>query len=415
MAIGTGERSERWPLRKMVLVAVFVQLAVTVASSAFKLRLGLEDTDIYHKYAGFILAGQVPYRDFRVEYPPLAVPLFVLPSLVATGRDAYRFAFAVEMFLCNAVAVLAVARWVERREGLGRVPYRLARYTVLYVLLARFVVIRYDAAASLAGFCAAAWWFSGRPRRGGAMAAVGALLKIYPAVIAVLAVPGDLMMAGRERRRGMTAFAVVFLAGAVVWLAIGGRAGVRASLGYQLGRGFEFGSLYSGLQMLAAKILGADIAVIRDHAAWSSVTPWTDLWLPFVLPVQAAAVLAVALVFVRRGAVDGMRSAGAAILAFIVTGKVFSPQYLIWLVPFIAVLEGRSSRRAFWIFAAGCAATLAGPALAGPFGRTSLAVILAYNFKNALFLWLLVALTLRRGGNDDRVASRSVRQDTAEE
>lgn len=405
MAIGTGGRSERWPLRKMVLVAVFVQLAVTVASSAFKLRLGLEDTDIYHKYAAFILAGQVPYRDFRVEYPPLAVPLFVLPALVATGRDAYRFAFAVEMFLCNAMVVLTVARWVERREGMGRVPYRLARYTFLYALLARFVVIRYDAAAALTGYGAAAWWFSDRPRRGGAMAAVGALLKIYPAAIAVVAIPRDLMIAGRERWRGFATFAAVLLAGAVAWLAIGGVAGVRASLGYQLGRGFEFGSLYSGLQMLAAKILGAEIAVIRDHAAWSSVTPWTDRWLPFVLAVQAAAILAVVLVFVRRGGVDGMWYAGAAILAFIVTGKVFSPQYLIWLVPFIAVLEGHSSRRAFWIFAAGCAATLAGPALAGPFRRTSLVVILAYNLKNALFFWLLIVMTLGRGGTDDQVAA----------
>lgn len=404
MTSGIGGRSGPWSLRKAVLLAVIVQLAVTVASSAFKLRLGLEDTDIYHRYAGFILAGQIPYRDFRVEYPPLAVPLFVLPALVATGRDPYRFAFAVEMFLCNAVAVLAVAGWVERREGLRRVPYRLARYTVLYMLLARFVVIRYDAAAALAGFCAAAWWFSGRPRRGGAMAAVGALLKIYPAAIAVVAVPGDLLTGARDRWRGLAAFAAALLVGTVAWLAIGGPAGVRGSLGYQLGRGFEFGSLYSGLQMLAAKLLGAEIAVIRDHAAWSSVTPWTNGWLPFALPVQAAAVLAVVLVFVRRGGVEGMRYAGAAILAFIVTGKVFSPQYLIWLVPFIAVLEGPSSRRGFWIFAAGCAATLAGPALAGPFGRTSLVVILAYNLKNALFLWLLAVLTLSRDGTDDRVA-----------
>lgn len=404
MTSGTGRRSGPWSLRKAVLLAVIVQLAVTVASSAFKLRLGLEDTDIYHRYAGFILAGQTPYRDFRVEYPPLSVPLFVLPALVATGRDAYRFAFAVEMFLCNAVAVLAVARWIERREGLERVPYRLARYTMLYTLLARFVVIRYDAAAALAGFCAAAWWFSGRPRRGGTMAAVGALLKIYPAAIAVVAVPGDLMTGARDRWRGLAAFAAALLVGTVAWLAIGGTSGVRDSLGYQLGRGFEFGSLYSGLQMLAAKILGAEIAVIRDHAAWSSITPWTDRWRPFVLPVQASAVLAVALGFVRRGCFEGMRYSGAAVLAFIVTGKVFSPQYLIWLVPFIAVLEGPSSRRGFWIFAAGCAATLAGPALAGPFGRTSLVVILAYNLKNALFLWLLAVLTLSRDGTDDRVA-----------
>ena len=41
--------------------------------------------------------------------------------------------------------------------------------------------------------------------------------------------------------------------------------------------------------------------------------------------------------FYRRGMKDGVRYSGAAILAFIITGKVFSPQYLIWLVPLVAL------------------------------------------------------------------------------
>ena len=91
--------------------------------------------------------------------------------------------------------------------------------------------------------------------------------------------------------------------------------------------------------------------------------------------------------------IEGVRFSGAAILAFIITGKVFSPQYLIWLLPFIAVLEGPIARRGFWLFAAGCAATLIAPALTGSFARIDIAVILAYNIKNALFLALLALLT----------------------
>src|SRR3954447_14915087 len=90
---------------------------------------------------------------------------------------------------------------------------------------------------------------------------------------------------------------------------------------------------------------------------------------------------------------DGVRYSGAAVLAFIITGKVFSPQYLIWLMPFIAVLEGPIARRGSWLFIAGCVATLVAPALTGSFSRTSLAVILAYNAKNAVFLALLALLT----------------------
>src|SRR5262249_2524245 len=103
---------------------------------------------------------------------------------------------------------------------------------------------------------------------------------------------------------------------------------------------------------------------------------------------------------VRRGMQDGVRYSGAAILAFIITGKVFSPQYLIWLLPFIAVLERPIARRGTGLFIAGCAATLIAPALTGSFPRTSLAVLLAYNVKNAVFLALLALLTFGRSTGD---------------
>jgi hypothetical protein len=44
----------------------------------------------------------------------------------------------------------------------------------------------------------------------------------------------------------------------------------------------------------------------------------------------------------------------AALLAFIVTNKVFSPQYLIWLVPFAPLLP----RRQIVLFVAICVATM---------------------------------------------------------
>jgi hypothetical protein len=217
-------------------------------------------------------------------------------------------------------------------------------------------------------------------------------MKVYPAVVALVAAPADLSEPRRTRGWGLAAFAATILVGSMGWLAIGGRPGVSESLGYQLGRGFEFGSLYSGLQMLAAKASGVEIDVVRDHAAWSSVTSWTPRLLPLALPIQAATLLVVGGVFVRRGMKEGVRYSGAAILAFVVTGKVFSPQYLIWFMPFIAVLERPIARRASWLFAAGCAATLIAPALTGWFPRTAGAVILAYNVKNALFLALLAIL-----------------------
>lgn len=385
-------------LLRPVLIAVAVQALLSAATTAAKLRAGRDDTDLYDRYASLTLEGKVPYRDFPMEYPPMALPLFLAARLVAREVGGFKVAFAVEMLAFNAATVGLVAGWVRRRSGPEQVRNRLARYTILYLLLSRLMVSRYDAAAMFAGFAAAIGWSSGRQGVGGLAAGLGALLKVYPALIAIVAAPGDLARSVRSRSLGLIVFASTIAIGAIAWLAIGTPRGVAGSLRYQLGRGFEFGSVWSGLQMLAAKAVGAEIAIVRDRAAWASVTPWTPRLLALAMPIQAVAVLAVVVIFMARGRVEGVRYSGAAILAFIVAGKVFSPQYLIWLLPFIVVLEGPIAARGFRIFAAGCAATLVAPALVQWFPRDGLVVILAYNLKNALFLALLALLTVGPAG-----------------
>jgi hypothetical protein len=377
-----------------VLVVIGIQALLALATHVTKLRSGSDDTDIYFRYATMALEGKVPYREYRVEYPPLALPLFLVPKLIARGVAGFKFAFAAEMLLFNAATVWLVASWVAQRQGLARVRSRLAWYTIYFLLLSRLLMSRYDAAPMFLGFGGFVWWFSGRNRLGGLTSSLGALMKVYPALVPLLASSWELTRPGDAQARGTLVFLLTSLLGAAAWLALGGVRGVSESLGYQLERGFEYGSLYSGAQMLAARILGAEIVLVRDHAAWSSITPWSANLAPLVLPIQLAMILAVWVTFIRRGMTEGVRYSSAAVLAFILTGKVFSPQYLIWLMPFITVLERPVARWGQWIYLMGCAATLLAPGLVNIAPRTSLWVILAYNAKNLIFLWLLSVLII---------------------
>jgi hypothetical protein len=399
---------------------------LALAATLFKLNSGTDDTDIYFRYANLACEGKIPYRDYRVEYPPLALPLFLVPRFAARNVTGFKIAFGALMLVFNALTVWLVAARVERMHGLARVRTRLAWYTVFFAVLSRLVVSRYDAAAMLLGFGASYWWFSGRVALGGAAAALGTFMKIYPAALVVPAAAWELRKRGQEpflirgrtpfltapylyAFRGTLTFVLASLLAAAAWLALGGIRGVSESLRYQLERGFEYGSLYSGVQMLAAKALGAPIVIARDHAAWSSITPWSAPLSVLVFPIQAAAMLIVWVTYVRRGMAEGFRYSGAAVLALVLTGKVFSPQYLLWLVPYIAVLDGPVARRGSWIFAAGCAAALLAPAAAGFLPRTSAWVILAFNLKNVLFLWLLAVLTFGEPGDQASRGDRKAR------
>ena len=75
---------------------------------------------------------RVPYRDFPVEYPPAALPVFVVPSLIA--RNDYRRVFQLLMALCAGAAVLRrrshrrarAAACLRRSAARARLRRRLA-------------------------------------------------------------------------------------------------------------------------------------------------------------------------------------------------------------------------------------------------------------------------------------------------
>ncbi len=51
------------------------------------------------------------------------------------------------------------------------------------------------------------------------------------------------------------------------------------------------------------------------------------------------------------------RYATAAILVYLIAGKVLSPQYLVWLLPFVCVLKGKTGTIARWLFLPICVLT----------------------------------------------------------
>ena len=64
------------------------------------------DWPTYQAYGDRMKAGAVPYRDFPVEYPPGALPVFLLPSLLG---GSYAATFAWLMAVCGVALVLVVA------------------------------------------------------------------------------------------------------------------------------------------------------------------------------------------------------------------------------------------------------------------------------------------------------------------
>src|SRR5215210_4588668 len=101
--------------RRLALAAALFLLAWGAIHTGFYEHEQIVDTPVYERYGDAIVAGRVPFRDFAVEYPPGALPVFVVPAL---GEWDYRDAFEWVMVLCGLGTIAGVAL-AARSLGLG--------------------------------------------------------------------------------------------------------------------------------------------------------------------------------------------------------------------------------------------------------------------------------------------------------
>jgi hypothetical protein len=357
--------------------------------------------DLYLSFANRTLGGEIPYRDFDVEYPIFALPLMIVPRLFAKGLGGYLVAFSIEMALINALTVSMVGRKILR-DG-GHLLGGLAWYTLFIALLCPLIFTRYDLAPTMLGFAAACLWSSGWHSWGGLAAGVGVLMKVFPGACVLPAVVREASTIRRTHLRGTLSLVGITIVGLVTWMIVGGP-GFFNSLKYHTSRGIEIGSIYSGLVIMLEKAAGSRPEILFNFGAYHLSGAWADRLTPLIFPIQMVSIATVILMYKRSNYADELRYAAASLLAFAIMGKVLSPQYLIWLIPFMASLGGRIGRLARPLFAASCFAT----SLIYPVYFDALILlrdgpVVLLLIRNALMLSLLALLTF---GPTSRAAAR---------
>src|SRR5713101_3225210 len=173
---------------RSVVAAAFVAIALFVGSwtllhVGFYKHKQLIDTPVYQRYGNAIADGKVPYRDFELEYPPGALPVFALPGLAKLGRDQYvttgfRRSFETIMWLCGAAALAAMAVVLRalRRSTLN-VWAALCFVAVAPLLLGSVVLSRFDLWPAAIVAAALAALVSGRLRLGHVLLGLGITAK----------------------------------------------------------------------------------------------------------------------------------------------------------------------------------------------------------------------------------------------
>jgi hypothetical protein len=349
VASSSPQASER-----SVVAAAFVAIALFVVSwtllhVGFYKHKQLIDTPVYQRYGNAIAAGKVPYRDFELEYPPGALPVFALPGLARAGHDQhvsrnFRRAFETLMWLCGAAALTSMAVVLRklRRSNAG-VWAPLCFAAVAPLLLGSVILSRFDLwpAALVAGALAAL--VSGRLRVGHALLGLGITAKLYPAVLLPLGVAYVWKREGRREALACLALALGVIVAVFAPFVIVSPSGVWHSLSVQLSRPLQVESLGSALLLVGHHLFGLGVKAETSHGSQNVAGNAADLLAVASTLLQAGVLIWIWAAFVRgRSDAEALvRSTAATLCAFVAFGKVLSPQFPIWLIPIVPLVRGR--------------------------------------------------------------------------
>jgi uncharacterized membrane protein len=351
--------------RTVVLRAVLLAILAAAAAGLFVAVLeggpGISDTGVYQRYGERIAGGELPYRDFAVEYPPGALAPFVLPALVSETRGDYDAAFVVLMLVALvAIAILLVFSLEALQASAPRIAASVGALLLGVSLLGPFVLTRFDlyaAAVTLAGICAVLYR---RDRLGSALLGVAIATKIYPAVLLPLLVVRIWRRQGRAaalRGLGLTTGTALAI---YVPFALLAPEGVVRSVWRQVGRPLQIESLGSGVLLALHHAAGMPLGWASGNGS-QNVTGTVAAVASAVTTVVGLAALALVWVRFARGDTESSarfaQYSAAAIVAFVAFGKVASPQFLVWLLAVVVLVPGRRGIGATGLLLAACALT----------------------------------------------------------
>lgn len=344
-------------------VLVAVSLLSLFLPTAPGLRIIDPDLYLYREVAGKLLRGEVLYRDFAFEYPPLAALVLIPPYLVSAsdgGIVTYGLLFLVQAGLLSSLLGLALIKVVEGWTPPRAVLPVVLAYTLLVGAAAPLLAWRYDLFPAVLTALALVSLLHGRPILAGGWLGLGTAAKLYPAVLLLVVVLHHL--AGRRYRAGAGLVAGWAAAtGAILLPFLLLAPGAAFSfLGYHQARGIQVESTPAGLLMIGHLLGWWRLRVEHSYGAFHLAGPPADVvapWLPplMLLALGAALVLSFAS-FRAEWTVSGqvstqtlLASLSLVLLAFLLTSKVFSPQYLAWLLPFAPLLRPRQAALAVGI------------------------------------------------------------------
>ncbi len=309
----------------------------------------------FYKYAGEFAVGKLPYRDFPVEYPPVAMALLLAPALALLPFSAiaprpdlafvasptalpmpdpqrysvYGLSFGIEMLLIDLLTLVLVRAVARRLIPGDRYGMKSGLLYLLLVFASGALLQKFDLVAGTLCLAAILALINRQTAIAFITLGLATLIKGFP----ILLVPVFLVYlvyqadaptlkaaiprVWRRMATGVVWFGATLAAWTLLIFASAGWNAIRETILYQARRGIEIESLFANVELLVSWLPG--LAVHTDfspldlsrvvHSALDGYADTTSMVMALVL--MALAYVAIWLAFRRIGRPNISRAGGA--------------------------------------------------------------------------------------------------------
>jgi hypothetical protein len=316
-----------------ILVKLLVLVVTPVVFSSF---VDLFDIGYYLQTATKVWMGGIPYVTFDYFYPPLSFISILLPFVVAIPFNSISvYIITHQVLMCcfdlgtTLLVYLVALRFYDQKRA-----FICGVLSATAIAAAYFVLTKFDAFPTFVLILSLALFLYGKEMAGYAVSALGFLVKWFP----LLAFPYYLVynhLQGVEKRTLLRRSLIV--AGILLVFSL--------PIILLSWRGFLFPYLYSGGPVPGSRFLSQSQSLVFYLDFLASPTGISPIFGKLVYPLMILIQLGLLALYWKIGSLDQQVLTSfifLAVLDFMVLNPVSSPQYVIWVTPFMALLLVRS-------------------------------------------------------------------------
>jgi hypothetical protein len=277
------------------------------------------DVRLYDWWAGNLADSHFPINDPMWQYPPLAAVVFLAGYLIAGNTVGFVFLAT----LCDAAIFTLLAKRGQAQSNFS--PAFI--WMIAPLVMGPIILGRFDVFVTLAAVVALL--YVAQARKFGIAIAIGALLKVWPLLLLLASPKGSAL-------KIIAWFTVTFISGSLL-----------LSLWWSESFSFIGGQRSRGLQIESVGALPyqlwnagpGNISSAFQFGAIEVVASGTSI-VSLIVTLLGVALLGILFYWRIFGKLDSASPADIALLAVlisIVTSRVLSPQYMVWVFGLLAV------------------------------------------------------------------------------